>query len=237
MKTLIAILLMVSLSNITSAQKKHVDAKILTENHEGMLKIRAVGTNSSDLFLNLNYILISLKKGKAGMSTNKQSGKFSLKPNETRTLSETNLNLQKDDGLKVFLLVKDEESDKLVAKDSLEINSSNFNSEVNYIPESALELEGLTVDETRTRVGQMFYEFFFKKYNQLPKKFSGTITVAEFPTLGRSTRISVSMDDQMVYIFNATPDEEAINAEAEKALANLVAYISNNSLRDKEFKY
>lgn len=236
MKTLITILVLIFLSNKISAQSG-VAGKIVTDNSSGLLKIKAVSVNSSDLYYDLNYILISLKKGKSGNSTNKQSGKFSLKPHETKTLSEVNINLAKKDGLKVFLFLKDEETDKLIAKDSLEINSQQFTAEVEYIPESNIELTGLTIDETKTRMGQMFYESFFKKYNQIPQKFEGTVTISELPSFGRNSRIVVTIDDQMIHSFMTKPDEESIDAEAERTLANLVTYSSRNSLRNKEFKY
>ncbi len=238
MNTLITILVVFFLTGTLSSQKKEgVIGKIITDNYNGLIKIRAVSENSSELYRDLNYILISLKKGKSGTSTNKQSGKFSLKPNETRTLSEVNINLQKNDGLKIFLLLKDETTDKLVAKDSVEINPNQFTADVDYIPETELELTGLTVDETKTRNGQMFYDSFFKKYNQMQRKFDGTITVTELPTFGRSTRIIVSLDGQVVHAFLPKPDEEELDNEADRALANLASYSARNSLRNKEFKY
>lgn len=238
MKTLIAILVMFSLYNKVSAQKNAaVTGKIVTDNHEGGLKIKAVASNSSEIYGDLNYIMVSVKKGKSGSSTNKQSGKFSLKPKETKTLSEMNINLSKNDGLKVFLFLKDEESDQVVSKDSLEINGDQFDSEVSYIPESNLELAGLTIDDTKTRIGQSFYDSFFKKYNQLQTKLEGTVTVSEMPTFGRNTRIVVTIDDQVIHAFLSKPDEESIEAEADKALASLISYNSRNSLRNKEFKY
>lgn len=238
MKTLIATLVMLSLFTNLSAQKSTgVTGKIITENQDGLLKIKALAINGNDLYHDLNYILVSLKKGKSGTSSNKQSGKFSLKPNETKTLSEINLNIARKDGLKLFLFLKDEETDQLVSKDSLEINPNLFSSEVNYIPENNLELSGLTIDETKTRLGEMFYEAFFKKYNQIPKKYEGTITISELPTFGRSSQIMVTVDDQMIYNFISKPDEESIDQEVKRTLAYLEQYNYQNSLRNKEFKY
>jgi hypothetical protein len=148
-----------------------------------------------------------------------------------------NINLSKNDGLKVFLFLKNEETDQVVSKDSLEINGKEFTSDVSYIPESNLELTGLTIDDTKTRIGQIFYDSFFKKYNQISQKFEGTITISEMPTFGRNTRILLTVDDQLIHAFLSKPDEESLDAEADKALANLIEYNSRNSLRNKEFKY
>jgi hypothetical protein len=238
MKTLFSILVVFSLLSKLSAQTSTgITGKIRVENQEGLLKIKAIAINSDDLYHDLNYILISLKKGESGNATNKQSGKFTINPNETKLLSGISINLSKNDGLKLFLFLKDEETDKVVYKDSLEINPNLFTTEVSYIPEQNLELTGLTIDETKTRLGTMFYEFFFKKYNQIPKKHEGTIIISELPTFGRSSQIIVTVDDQVIYSFISKPDEEFIDLEADRTLTYLEQYNYQNSLRKKEFKY
>lgn len=238
MKTLFSILLVFFLANKISAQTNEVlSGKIVTENVEGLLKIKAIATSDSKPFYGLNYIMVSVKKGKSGNSSNKQSGKFSLKANETKIISETTINLANKDALKVYLFLKDDETDDVLAKDSLEINSESFDSEVSYIPEQVMELTGLTIDDTKTRLGQSFYEAFFKKYNQMPKKFEGTVTISELPSIGRSTRITVSQDDQVIYAFFSKPDDEVLEAEADRTLANLIEFNRKNSVRSKEFKY
>lgn len=238
MKTLITTLAVVFLANRTTAQvNEQVSGKIITENKEGTLKIKAAAISSSETYLSLNYIMVSVKKGKSGNSTNKQSGKFSLGPKETKTLAETAINLAKNDALKVYLFVKDEETDAVLSKDSLEINAEKFASEVNYIPENRIELSGLTIDDTKTRFGQQFYETFFKKYNQLPQKYEGTVTVSELPSMGRNSRISVSLDDQVIYTFITRPADEAMDAEADRTMALLADYSKRNAVRDQQFKY
>lgn len=238
MKTLIATLVVVFLANKSTAQvTEPVVGKIITENKEGTLKIKAAAISSSETYLSLNYIMVSVKKGKSGNSTNKQSGKFSLSPKETKTLAETAINLAKNDALKVYLFVKDEESDAVISKDSLEINAANFTSEVSYIPENRIELSGLTIDNTKTRFGQQFYESFFKKYNQLPQKYEGTVTVTELPSFARNSRITVSLDDQVIYSFTTPPEEEGMDAEAGRTMAFLAEYSKRNSIRDQQFKY
>lgn len=239
MKTLFSLLLVLALVNKISAQSTDmVSAKIITNKNQGLTKIQALAVSNSATFHDLNYILVSVKKGKSGTSSNKQSGKFSLKPNETKILSETNLNIDKDDALKVYLFLKDEETDEVISKDSLEVHTEKFASEtVDYIPEHDLELSGITIDDTRTKFGQFFYDSFYKKYNQIPKKFEGTITISELPSFGRSSRIVVTIDDQTIYSFLTQPNEELLEGEADRTLAILIEYNSRNSLRNKEFKY
>jgi|SRR5690606_9360490 len=238
MKTLIAILTVLIVPGKIFAQKAdEITGKIITENNEGQIKIKAAAISSSQTFKDLNYILITLKKGKSGTSSNKQSGKFSLQPNETRILSETEVNLGEKDGLKVYLFLKDEESDRTVAKDSLEVNPDQFAAQVTFIPEKDLELSGLTIDDTKTRMGQLFYEAFFKKYNQIPEKHEGTIIITEIPSFGRNSRITITIEDQIIYTFLSKPDEEAMEAEANSTIRYLADYTARQRLRDREFKY
>lgn len=238
MKTLITFLVALCISPFASAQKDSgVKGKIVTDLREGLMRIRAVTESTDDLFHALNYILISVKEGRSGTSTNKQSGKFSLNPQETKTLAETAIRVEPTDAVKVFLLIKDENTNRLIARDSLEINSNSFSEKVKFIPESKIELEGITIDETKTRPGQMFYNAFFKKYSQLPRKVDGTITIAELPSLGRNSQVNVSIDDLVIYSLMTKPDEEAMEDEANQALATLLQWADNNQVRDREFKY
>lgn len=239
MKTLFSLLLLVLFADKIASQSptNGLSGHIITENIEGLLKLKAVATSTAQPVYNLNYIMVSVKKGKSGTSSNKQSGKFALSANESRIISETTINLAKNDGLKVFLFIKDDETDAVLAKDSLEINAQNFTDEISFVPEPEMELTGLTIDDTKTRLGQLFYETFFKKYNQIPKKFEGTVTISEMPSIGRSTRITVSQDDQVLYSFFSKPDDEFMEAEATRTLAILQEYYKKNSVRKKEFKY
>jgi len=237
MKTHIAILAVFFFAKTAAQNSSDIAGKITTENNNEMLKIKATVKNNSAIHYDLNYVMVSVKKGKAGNSSNKQSGKFSIKPNEIKILSENAIKVTKKDALKVFLFVKDEHTNKVLSKDSLEVNADQFKDDVSYIPENRVELTGLTVDDTKTRMGQAFYESFFKKYSQFNKKYEGTITVSELPSFGRSSRILIMQNDQVIYSFQSKPDEESLDAESDKALALLMEYNSQNSLRNRDFKY
>ncbi len=238
MKTLIIILSLVFFSTSMFAQSEQmVESKILTDRNGEFLNIKAVANNNTKVFQDLNYILITLKQGASGTSSNKQSGKFTLSPDENKQLAQSSIRITEKDALKVFLLIKDNETDRLVSKDSLQINLTNFEKTATYIPETSIEPPGLTIDDTKTRLGQIFYHAFFRKYNQFTTKFEGTITISEVPAFGRSSRIMISQDDQVVYAFMAKPDEEFLEGEANKSLSILQEMQKRNSLRNRDFKY
>lgn len=238
MKSLIAfIFLALGIIYANAQNNTTVEAKINTVKQGNFLTITAFAHNSTLLHQDLNYILISLKQGKTGTSNQKQTGKFTLLPDESKKLSEASLRIDDKDAVKIFLLVKDNETEQLVGKDSLLINASTFDSKPAFIPESRIELPGLTVDDTKTRAGQIFYEAFIKKYSLSPSKPEGAVTISEVPAFGRSSRIMISQDDQTVYAFMAKPDEEFLEQEAAKTLSILLEIQKRNSFRNREFKY
>ncbi|KQS91373.1 CsgE family curli-type amyloid fiber assembly protein [Chryseobacterium sp. Leaf394] len=200
--------------------EKGLQAKIITESADGLYNIIATAENQSDFHYPINYILLSIKKGASGnTSTNKQEGKFVIKPKETLKLSEVKTNLDRRDVLKVFLFIKDEESDKVISKDSLEIRPEKIaQNSTKAISENDIELSGLTIDDTRSRNGKYYYDQFYMKYLQTDEKFPGTVKIIEIPGLGQSTRISVLYNEQEIYLFNTSPDEEAMNQEAQTTL-------------------
>ncbi|MBD8082484.1 CsgE family curli-type amyloid fiber assembly protein [Chryseobacterium caseinilyticum] len=195
-------------------------AKIITESADGLYNIIATAENQSDFHYPINYILLSIKKGASGnTSTNKQEGKFVVKPKETLKLSEVKTNLDKRDVLKVFLFIKDEESDKVISKDSLEIRPEKIaQNSTKALSENDIELSGLTIDDTRSRNGKYYYDQFYMKYLQTDEKFPGTVKIIEIPGLGQSTRISIMYNEQEIYLFNTSPDEEVMNQEAQTTL-------------------
>ena len=200
--------------------EKGLKAKIITESTDGLYNIIATAENQSDFHYPINYILLSIKKGATGnTSSNKQEGKFVVKPKETLKLSEVKTNLDKKDVLKVFLFIKDEENAKVISKDSLEIRPEKIAlNSTKSISENDIELSGLTIDDTRSRNGKYNYDQFYMKYLQSDKKFPGTVKIVEIPGLGQSTRISVMYNEQEIYLFNTSPDEEAMDHEAQTTL-------------------
>lgn len=195
-------------------------AKIVTESADGLYNIIATAENQSDFHYPINYILLSIKKGASGnTSSNKQEGKFVVKPKETVNLSEVKTNLDKNDVLKVFLFIKDEENTRLISKDSLVLQPEKaFLTSKKKISENDIALYGLTIDDTRSRNGKYYYDQFYMKYLQTDIKFPGTVKIVEIPGLGQSTRISVLYNEQEIYLFNTSPDEEAMDQQAQTTL-------------------
>lgn len=218
---------------------KKIVARIEKEVIEKQLKIKALITNNTSTYQELNYLLISIKKGASGnLSNNKQSGKFSINPNESKSLSEISVNLEKRDALKAFLYIRDEQTQKLIAKDSLEINQDFFKKTVSVVEkEEAFELSGLTIDDTKSKVGKDFYDLFYIQYNQIPDKSNSAVTITELPARGTSGQINIQIDDKVVYSFMTNPSEDYLKEQLDFTLRYIRDFNSRKNLIKNEFIY
>lgn len=231
---LVFLFLMLLPSSIFGQEDKRIIAKIENETIEKQLKIKAIVTNNTPTYVELNYLLVSIKKGENGnLSNNKQSGKFSINPGETKSLSEINIGLENKDALKAFLYIRDEQTQKLISKDSLEINQNFFNKKISQVEkEEAFELKGLTIDDTKTKVGRDFYDMFYIQYNQIPDKSTSSIKISELPARGTSGQINIEIDDKVIYSFITNPSEDYLMEQ----LANTLRYIKEYNVRKNLIK-
>lgn len=226
-------------ARVDGQEDKKVNARIENTILENQIRLKAVVTNNTAVYKELNYLLVSIKKGNEGnLSNNQQSGKFSINPSEVKVLSEINVNLEAKDALKVFLYVRDEETRKLIAKDSLELNTDLFKKKTAKVEEDAVfELKGLTIDDTKTKVGKDFYDLFYIQYSQIPDKSSGAITISELPLRGTSGQISIQIDDKVIYSFMTNPNEDYLKEQLAASLKYIKEFNTKKNLIKNEFIY
>lgn len=118
------LLVLLLLSSISYSQITNtvVKAKIEKEEIEGKLKISSTAENLSDILQSLTYKLTVIRKSNVSdnQSSNSQEGLFTLDPSETKKLSETQLNMEKDVEIIVMLLFYDENK-QMIGKDRIVI--------------------------------------------------------------------------------------------------------------------
>lgn len=118
------LLVLLLLSSISYSQITNtvVKAKIEREEIEGKLKISSTAENLSDILQSLTYKLTVIRKSNVSdnQSSNSQEGLFTLDPSETKKLSETQLNMEKDVEIIVMLLFYDENK-QMIGKDRIVI--------------------------------------------------------------------------------------------------------------------
>ncbi|MGN7709307.1 CsgE family curli-type amyloid fiber assembly protein [Chryseobacterium sp. 22543] len=220
-------------------EDKKINARIESSLLENQIILKAIVMNNTTVYKELNYLLVSIKKGNGGnFSNNQQSGKFSVNPNEVKILSEISVNLESKDALKAFLYIRDEETQKLVAKDSLELNSDLFKKKTAKVEEdAAYELRGLTIDETKTKVGKDFYDLFYIQYSQLPDKSISAITITELPLRGTSGQINIQIEDKIIYSFMTNPAEDYLKEQLVYSLKYIKEFNAKKNLIKNEFIY
>src|SRR5699024_1097070 len=123
-----------------------VKASITIEQNEDRISIQPVVQNQGALYVSYNYLLL-VKKTDVGnnLSINNQSGKFTLEPGEIKTLSRLQINISKEQNIKAYLYIRDEEENRLITKDSVEID----NRQASVVKErSLMNISGVVVDES-----------------------------------------------------------------------------------------
>ncbi|MEP2058742.1 MAG: curli-like amyloid fiber formation chaperone CsgH [Maribacter litoralis] len=104
-KTYILLLVFISVFSGISQEKNAITSDIvLTPQENNLVSISGMCSNNSLQIQNLNYTLDVQKISKSGnTSNNKQSGTFTVEPNQKTTLSTTTINLNPKDQTKVIL--------------------------------------------------------------------------------------------------------------------------------------
>jgi len=207
----------------------NLQAKIVAKSVDNLIDIRALAENNDITFKDeYSYLLFSLKKGEQGnYSKNSQSGVFSIQPNETKELSSLKINIQKDEELKVFLFIR--KAGALVSKDSLVIYAAEKNKK-KIESETDFSIKGIVVNNAITKIGKDFNDYFYQLYNSSGKKYPFIITINEKPYFGRSSIISVMVDDKKINEFYAKPDEDYLKSNASVALQRLSLFAKQRKM-------
>ncbi|NLP58078.1 curli-like amyloid fiber formation chaperone CsgH [Lutibacter sp. B1] len=211
------------------SQEDDIKAKIVSRTVDNLIDIKAVAQNMEVTYKEgYTYLLFSIKKGSKGnYSRNSQSGEFSLQPNEEKELSTLKINIQKGEECKVYLFIR--KDDSLISKDSTIIYSAERTVEKKYIAESEIEIKGLIIEDVKTKLGKDFYDYLYQKYTTSGLKYPFIINITEKPSIGRGSKVSIDVDDRILFEFMTKPDDEYILEAANQALY----YINNYSIQRK----
>lgn len=223
--------LLLNTTNVYSQLSEYVTGKINTLEIDNFIVVKAQVENSELTFKsNLEYNLVALKKSASGnYSSNKQSGEFSLKPEESKEVSQLRLNIESDEEISVYLFIKHE--DVLVSRDSLLIvprGEENKDDEV--VNEGEFAIKGMVVEEAITKMGKDFHDYFYQAYLTSGIKYPFIIYIKEKPYLGRNSIVSVEVDDRIIYEFMTRPDEEFLKSAVNQTLQNIRQYAKQRKL-------
>lgn len=219
-KTLFGLLFLFNVTSFFSQES--VSAKIVTKVADNLIDAKAVAQNNEATFKDdYSYLLFSLKKGSQGnYSRNSQSGQFSLEPSEERELASLKINIQKDEECKIFLFIR--KDDTLISKDSIIIYSAEKKKEI--ITESDFEIKGIVVEDVITKIGKDFHDYFYQEYSNSGNQYPFIINIKEKPYFGRSSIITIEIEDQNIFEFLTKPDEEFLREAVKVSLQNINQY-------------
>ena len=201
--------------------QESVHAKIVAKVLDNLIDAKAIVQNNElTIKDDYSYVLFSLKKGAQGnYSKNNQSGQFSLEPGEEKELASLKINIQKGEECKIFLFIR--KDDALISKDSIIIYAAEKEKKKEVVEESNFEIKGIVTEDVITKIGKDFHDYFYQEYSNSGHQYPFVINIKEKPYFGRSSIITIEIEDQSVFEFYSKPDEEFLRSAVKSALRNI----------------
>ncbi|CAM2750699.1 Curli assembly protein CsgE [Flavobacterium succinicans] len=96
-------------------------------------------------------------------------------------------------------------------------------------------MRGVVLNETKTRIGQDFYDRYYYKYNEIGINAKKIVSIGEEFTFARNTKIIISIDNSIVYEFIARPDDEYLESVAQEAVEGTFYFFKELEKQSKYF--
>lgn len=112
-----------------------------------------------------------------------------------------------------------------ILKDAL-----NSAEQANSSAESAeldMEIDGLIMDETISKVGRDFFDMFYATWNAPKNAKNFTITIKEMVLPGLATQITISVNDNEVFKERVQPRYDIMEQMSNYAIYKTTRYLSN----------
>lgn len=216
-----------------------VVAEIKTERIDDLVSINAEATNSSEVYKSLRYTFSVFRTDTDNnVSKNNREERFTLEANEQKKLTTTSIRIDKTDKVIVLLLIYEEE--KILGKARVAFNESTKDNtnEAAYEADDGIELKGIVVEETKTKPGKDFYEFFYNSYTLNRINGNKIVGVYEKLSFGRSTIIQVKIEEKVIHEFLGKPDIEYLEKMSKIAIRRVFKYFKDLKKQKKDiFQY
>ncbi|HBL80048.1 MAG TPA: hypothetical protein DDZ79_09060 [Aequorivita sp.] len=219
---------------------KEYEAKIYVKKESEFFTFAATAENLTPTDINLKYDFSIYSADKSNNVTrSNQTDLFFLKANEKKVLSTVAVNYSIEDKITIVLVLYDKD-DKPVGQDRIELIYENgYQKLVNeeaLTPQAAVSqdqaapqdgyiMDGLVVENTLTKAGRDFYKYFYSEYYNRGIQTKKNIVIEEVPGRMRSTRISVKIDDRVVWQFFSQPKKSFLQSMAITALDRCIAHL------------
>ena len=217
---------------------KEYVAQIYADPESEFYTFTATVENLTPTDVSLRFDFIQFQEDNRGnINKDAHSDRFFLKGNEKKVLSYGTLNYNMEGKITILLIIYDMD-DRPVGQDRIELNSINGLQRITSeqpqsapisqdqaAPQDGFVLGGLVVENTLTKAGRDFYKYFYSEYYNRQVQTKKNIIIEEVPGKFRNTRISVKIDDQLLWQFFAQPKKSFLQKMANTALDRCIAYL------------
>jgi len=96
-----------------------------------------------------------------------------------------------------------------------------------------LEIDGLIVDETITKIGRDFYDIFHRQWEAPANSTNFTILIQEKPTRSNGAYVIISVNDETVFEYNLQPRYDQIEEVANYTVSLVYEFLMSDNLNKK----
>jgi len=225
---------------------REVNAIIKVDKTSEFVTFTATTENLTLSDFSLRYEFMLFKKDKNNnVSKSQQANRFFLKASEKKILSSTTVNNAIEGKVTLLLLVfpiSDDEEQGAISKHRIVVTNvdgkivveeddlkkkqpQKVSQDQDTSAKDGLFLNGLIIQKTLTKSGRDFYRYFYQDYYIKDIVTTKNILIQEVPGQRRSTRISVKVDNQLVWQFFARPKKDYLKKMATTALNRCIRYL------------
>ena len=223
-------ILLISFSATSQNLNSEVKAVVnVNDTKADVLELTATATNITEANHSIRYefSVITAAAGKNNTSKNKQEGRFALAPFETKNLSNISVGIDPENRTIILLTLYDVD-DKVIGIDRKVYDvakQEKAEKQMSYQRKNeGIELIGMVTENTKTKPGRDFYDFFYQKYSLSPNQGNKIIEIDEMISFGRTTRVVVKVEDRIVFQFFARPKLDYLKEKADEALRQVTRY-------------
>ncbi|MEL6923242.1 MAG: CsgE family curli-type amyloid fiber assembly protein [Bacteroidota bacterium] len=201
--------------------------------------IRIMLINNSGRKASLSYRMV-LQRKLTDIKTDTQQGTLDAAPGKVQMIAKIPLQFLPEDEYRLDVEIYDPWQ-RLVDQDSLVSGSLQKikmpeKPKAPPLPEPEAEIGGLVIDLTRSKQGRDFFELFYQQWSGLSITADGNITIEELPARGLISRISVSINEQLVFQRFLTPRANIVEENARFAVEVVSQHFQNNESLNRQLQ-
>ena len=226
---------------------KEVKAEILVEKTSEFYTFIASAENITPSDYSLRYDFMVFRRDENGnIAKSNQENRFFLGGNQKELLAQTTVNFNEEGNIVIVLLIYDL-NDKPIGQDRIEL-ADGGRTEIELLPAAAEDvanqdqaapadgfvLEGLVLEKTITKIGRDFYRYFWQDWNLREIRTNKNILIEEVPARGRATRLSVKVEDRLVWQFFGQPKKDFLVEMAQISMQRVIRELQRLQQQQEE---